>query len=102
VRSIKGPGRPIVSEAARVSMLRALRAVDDVIVFEELTPERLIAELRPDVLVKGGDWPIDQIVGAELVLSRGGQVHSLPLVPGYSTTALVARLRATASGAAST
>jgi D-sedoheptulose 7-phosphate isomerase len=98
VRAIKGPGRPLVPQAEREAVLRALRCVDDVVVFDDTTPARLIAELKPDVLVKGGDWSPDQIVGADVVLARGGQVHSLPLVPGYSTSALVARIR---DGAAS-
>ena len=100
VRSIKGPGRPLMSQDDRAAMLRALRPVDEVVVFDEPTPARLIAELKPNVLVKGGDWSTEQIVGADLVLARGGTVHSLPLVPGYSTTALVERLRdAPAAGA---
>jgi D-sedoheptulose 7-phosphate isomerase len=93
VRSIKGLGRPLVSQHDRAAMLRALRAVDEVIIFDDPTPARLIAELEPDVLVKGGDWPVAQIVGADLVLARGGTVHSLPIVAGHSTTALVERLR---------
>ena len=99
VRAIKGPGRPLVPQAEREAVLRALRSVDDVVVFDEATPARLIAELEPDVLVKGGDWPTEQIVGAESVLGRGGQVHSLPLVPRYSTSALVARIRGGTPGA---
>ena len=92
VRSIKGPGRPLIPQDDRAAMLLALRPVDEVIVFDEPTPARLIGELKPDVLVKGGDWRIEQIVGADLVLARGGEVHALPLVAGYSTTALVERL----------
>ena len=101
VRSIKGAGRPLVSQDDRAALLRALRTVDEVVIFDEPTPARLIAELKPDVLVKGGDWSVDQIVGADLVLARGGAVHSLPLVPGYSTTALGERFRhAPAAGGA--
>ena len=92
VRSIKGPGRPIMSQDDRAGMLRALRGVDEVVVFDEPTPTRLIAELKPDVLVKGGDWSVDQIVGADLVLAWGGAVHALPFLAGHSTTALVERL----------
>ena len=99
VRAIKGPGRPLVPQAEREAVLRALRSVDDVLVFDEATPARLITEVKPDVLVKGGDWPVDQIVGADVVLAHGGQVHSLPLVPGYSTSALVARIRDGVAGA---
>lgn len=73
-------------------MLLALRSVDEVIIFDEPTPLRLIEELRPDVLVKGGDWPIEKIVGAQQVLASGGQVFSLELLPGYSTTSIVAEI----------
>src|SRR5262245_30759147 len=91
VRAIRGPGRPLVPQADRRRVLAALRSVDEVLVFDEPTPARLIDELRPDILVKGADWPVDQIVGADAVRRRGGRVVSLPLVPGYSTTALVER-----------
>ena len=100
VRSIKGPGRPLIQQDHRAAMLLALKVVDDVVIFDEPTPARLIAELSPDVLVKGGDWPVDQIVGADFVLARGGKVHSLPLLPGYSTTALIDRLARAADKAA--
>jgi D-sedoheptulose 7-phosphate isomerase len=93
IRTIKGPDRPLVPQADREAMLRALRAVDDVVIFDEPTPARLIAELRPDVLVKGGDWPPGQIVGADVMLAHGGRVCSLPLLGGYSTSALVERIR---------
>ena len=92
VRALKGPGRPFVPQEQRAMMLRSLRSVDEVIIFDELTPERLIAELSPDVLVKGGDWPVDRIVGAEEVLRRGGRVLSLPFRFPYSTTALAERI----------
>jgi rfaE bifunctional protein nucleotidyltransferase chain/domain len=92
VRALKGPGRPIYPQGDRVLMLRALRSVDEVLVFDEPTPARLIEELSPDVLVKGGDWPVDRIVGAESVLRRGGQVVSLPFRRPYSTTGLAAKL----------
>ncbi len=92
VRAIKGPGRPFVPQEDRVLVLRSLRAVDEVIIFEETTPARLIEELAPDVLVKGGDWPVDRIVGAESVLRRGGKVVSLPFRRPYSTTALAAKI----------
>jgi D-sedoheptulose 7-phosphate isomerase len=93
VRAIKGPGRPVQSAPERVAVLSALRSVDQVLVFDEPTPALLIEEIQPDVLVKGGDWPVDQIVGAESVLRRGGRVESLPLLPGHSTSALLDRLR---------
>lgn len=90
VSTIKGVGRPLLSQEDRAEVLRGLRSVDEVIVYDELTPERLIKEVSPDVLVKGGDWPVEQIVGAKFVLDRGGHVHSLPLKDSYSTSDLIA------------
>lgn len=98
LRAIKGPGRPIIPQEDRALMLRSLRAVDEVIIFDEPTPARLIEELSPDVLVKGGDWPVDKIVGADSVLRRGGRVVSLPFRKPYSTTALVKRIAAARGG----
>jgi D-sedoheptulose 7-phosphate isomerase len=89
VRKIKGPDRPAVSEEGRKQVLMALRSVDEVRIFDEPTPERLIQEIEPDVLVKGGDWKIDEIVGADFVRQRGGEVYSLPLVEGYSSTSIL-------------
>jgi D-beta-D-heptose 7-phosphate kinase/D-beta-D-heptose 1-phosphate adenosyltransferase len=86
----------LVPEDDRAEVVGALAAVDYVTIFAEDTPLALIRALRPDVLVKGGDWPPDQIVGADLVRARGGSVHSLPFAPGYSTTALLKRIRNTA------
>jgi rfaE bifunctional protein nucleotidyltransferase chain/domain len=94
VRALKGPDRPFVAQADRAAVLRGLRSVDGLVLFDELTPIQLIAELRPDILVKGGDWPADRIVGAELVRRYGGRVVSLPLLEGYGTTALAARIAA--------
>src|SRR5262245_16809987 len=88
VRAIRGRDRPLIVQEDRARVLRGLRAVDEVVLFEEATPERLIQRLSPDVLVKGGDWPVDQIIGADWVQAYGGRVVSLPLVPGYSTSAL--------------
>lgn len=93
VRMLKGHDKPYFKEHDRYAMLRALRCVDEVIVFDELTPYRLIAQLRPDVLVKGGDWPLDRIIGADTVLTSGGKVFSLPLLPGYSTSSLVEHIQ---------
>jgi D-beta-D-heptose 7-phosphate kinase/D-beta-D-heptose 1-phosphate adenosyltransferase len=93
VTRLKGPGRPVVPEAARAAMLAALDAVDAVVVFDEDTPLDLIRDIRPDVLVKGADYAPDQVVGHELVLGWGGEVVLVPLVPGLSTTALVAQVR---------
>lgn len=93
IRRLKGPERPFIPEADRVIILRALRAVDDVILFDEDTPARVIEELQPDVLVKGGDWSVDRIVGADTVRARGGRVVSLALLPGYSTTSIARRIQ---------
>ncbi|GIW55475.1 MAG: cytidyltransferase [Nitrospiraceae bacterium] len=98
VRSLnKGPGRPIVPHAQRAEVLAALACVDYVVVFDEPDPGALIGALQPDVLVKGGDWAPDRIVGREVVEARGGRVLTIPLVPGVSTTALVERIQTTKS-----
>lgn len=93
VRSLKGPTRPINSIGARATVLSALRHVDCVVGFDEQTPFRLIQELLPDVLVKGADYALDRVVGADLVRSAGGKVVLAPLLPGHSTTGLAVRLR---------
>jgi D-beta-D-heptose 7-phosphate kinase/D-beta-D-heptose 1-phosphate adenosyltransferase len=89
----KGSGRPIVPDQQRAEVVAALACVDYVILFEEPDPADLIARLQPDVLVKGGDWPLDRIVGRDLVQARGGTVRTIPLVPGISTTTLIQRIR---------
>jgi D-beta-D-heptose 7-phosphate kinase/D-beta-D-heptose 1-phosphate adenosyltransferase len=89
----KGAERPLVPEAARARVLAGLAAVDCVVLFEEETPLELIRLLSPDVLVKGADYSRDRIVGADWVEAQGGRVIRVPLVAGYSTTALVERLR---------
>ncbi|WP_415063241.1 D-glycero-beta-D-manno-heptose 1-phosphate adenylyltransferase [Bdellovibrio sp.] len=89
VKSLKGPSRPVQVEADRAEILAALGAVDFTVIFTEDTPENLIQKVRPDILVKGGDWKIDQIVGAPFVMSYGGQVMSLQFVDGKSTTKLI-------------
>lgn len=94
VRQLKGPGRPILSEDERCEVLAAFEVVDVVTVFDDLTPRDLIAALLPDILVKGGDWPLDQIVGREEVEAAGGRVYSLPYVRGYSTTEIIERILA--------
>ncbi|HQZ82906.1 MAG TPA: D-sedoheptulose 7-phosphate isomerase [Pyrinomonadaceae bacterium] len=94
VRQMKGAGRPVVSQDARKAVLLGLKAVDEVVIFDELTPEKVIRDIRPNVLVKGGDWPVDQIVGAEFVKENGGEVVSIPLVDGYSTSTILARINA--------
>jgi D-beta-D-heptose 7-phosphate kinase/D-beta-D-heptose 1-phosphate adenosyltransferase len=93
VRRLKGPGRPIQSEAARAAVLASLATVDCVTVFDEDTPIELIRLLRPDVLVKGADYALSQVVGADLVREYGGEVKLAELLPGNSTTATVARIR---------
>jgi D-beta-D-heptose 7-phosphate kinase/D-beta-D-heptose 1-phosphate adenosyltransferase len=89
----KGPDRPLVAADDRARLVAALAAVDRVVVFDEPTPLRLIEQVRPDVLVKGGDYTRDTVVGADLVESRGGRVVLLPLQPSFSTTSLVERIR---------
>lgn len=93
VRALKGPGRPVVQQNDRALVLAALACVDYVTIFDERTPQRLIAELKPDILVKGADWSAQQIVGAEFVQRYGGRVVRVQLVDGYSTTKLAQRIR---------
>lgn len=90
----KGGSRPVNPEADRARVLAALAAVDRVVFFEEDTPLEILTELQPDILVKGGDYQVPEVVGREVVLARGGQVRILPFRSGYSTSLLVARLRA--------
>lgn len=89
VRKLKGPTRPIQNENDRARILAALKAVDHTVLFGEETPLNLIQQIKPDVLVKGGDWKVDQIVGSDFVLSNGGTVKSLAFVDGKSTTSLI-------------
>ena len=93
VRKLKGPSRPINPEKDRATVLAALAAVDYVTVFGEDTPGNLIKTLKPDVLVKGGDWKIKDIVGGVLVKSRGGKVISIPFVKGRSTSSVIKKIR---------
>jgi D-beta-D-heptose 7-phosphate kinase/D-beta-D-heptose 1-phosphate adenosyltransferase len=93
VRRNKGPDRPITPEAERAELLAALECVGAVVVFEEDTPADIIRRILPDVLVKGADWPADQIVGRDTVEARGGRVVLVPVEQGYSTTAMVDRIR---------
>ncbi len=92
VSGLKGPARPLVPEQERAEVLAALACVDYVTIFDAPDPGDVIAAIQPDVLAKGGDWPVDKIVGREVVQARGGRVVSIPLVPGSSTTALVRRI----------
>jgi len=93
IRAIKGPDRPVMSQEDRKAVLLGLSSVDEVIVFDEPTPENLIRQVKPDILVKGGDWKVDEIIGADFVLQNGGQVYSLPLKDGFSSSALVDKIR---------
>ena len=96
VRSLKkSPDRPIVSESQRAEVLAALGCVDYVVLFSEPDPYKLIHVVQPDVLVKGGDWSVETIVGRDIVEARGGMVKTIPLVPGISTTTLFHRIRST-------
>ncbi|HEX8351422.1 MAG TPA: D-glycero-beta-D-manno-heptose 1-phosphate adenylyltransferase [Pyrinomonadaceae bacterium] len=94
VRALKGAGRPVVGEAERAEMLAALASVDFVTVFDEDSPRRLIAEVLPDVLVKGGDYAPEEIHGREEVERAGGRVLALPFVEGASTTGIIERVKA--------
>jgi rfaE bifunctional protein nucleotidyltransferase chain/domain len=93
VTQLKGVDRPLYPEGERAEILAALECVDAVVIFDDLTPQKVIAQLLPDVLVKGGDWAGDQIVGREEVEAAGGRVVSAPVVPGYSTTEILRKIR---------
>lgn len=93
VSCIKGPLRPVVNEYARARLMAALEFVDAVTLFGESTPRELIEAIRPDVLVKGDDYTVATIVGADFVLAGGGRVETVALVPGYSTTKLIERIK---------
>ena len=93
VRAIKGKGRPVNGEGDRAYVLSALGFVDYVTVFGEDTPEKLIRKLKPDVLVKGGDWKVGEIAGGDFVRSRGGRVATINFVKGYSTSSLIEKMR---------
>ncbi|HEY6188244.1 MAG TPA: D-glycero-beta-D-manno-heptose 1-phosphate adenylyltransferase [Pyrinomonadaceae bacterium] len=93
VRELKGAGRPVMNETERAEMLAALRAVDYVTIFDDLSPRSLIAAVLPDVLVKGGDYALDEIHGREEVEAAGGRVVALPFVEGASTTNIIERIK---------
>ena len=93
VRRLKGPTRPINGEKERAFVLASLAFVDYITLFEEDTPENLIKVVQPDVLVKGGDYTIDQIVGADFVMQNGGTVTTIPFVEGYSSTQIIEQLK---------
>jgi rfaE bifunctional protein nucleotidyltransferase chain/domain len=98
VRRLKGPARPVNDQNSRSLVLAGLACVDYVVVFDEDTPYELIKKIRPKVLVKGGDWSVDRIVGSDIVEDGGGKVYSVPLLAGYSTTAVVNRIIAMHKG----
>jgi D-beta-D-heptose 7-phosphate kinase/D-beta-D-heptose 1-phosphate adenosyltransferase len=93
VKAIKGPDRPIMPEADRIELIAALEMVDYVVVYSEPDPYRVIAAIQPNVLVKGGDWSADKIVGADVVEQNGGRVAVIPYLPGLSTTQIIERIR---------
>ena len=93
VRRLKGSNRPVNNEKDRAFVLASLSCVDRVILFTEDTPEKLIRKIRPDVLVKGGDWKKENVVGAPFVESYGGKVWLIPFVKGFSTTGLLAKIQ---------
>jgi len=93
VKRLKGPERPVRSEAERAYVLGALEMVDAVVLFEEDTPLELVRHLEPDVIVKGGDYSPETVVGAREVRARGGEVVIIPLTPGQSTTSIIEKLR---------
>ncbi len=94
VRTLKGAGRPVIPEQERAEILANLECVDAVVVFDELTPQKTVAALLPDILVKGGDWPGNQIVGREEVEAAGGEIVLIDVVEGYSTTEILRKIRA--------
>ena len=102
VRANKGPERPINPEHERAEVIAALAVVEAAVIFDQDTPHEIIARLQPDVLVKGADWPADQIVGRDIVEARGGVVIRVPVEQGHSTTAIVNRLKGRGPGSTKT
>lgn len=93
IKKLKGPDRPIIDENNRALVLSALEIVDFVVIFDEETPYNLIKKIKPDILVKGGDWKISEIVGSDVVLNNGGEVRSLNFREGISTTRIIEKIR---------
>lgn len=93
VRTIKGPGKPVLPQEVRAELLSALGCVDGVVVFNEDNPLKVIQSLMPDILVKGGDWPEEKIIGADVVRKAGGEVRRIPFISGYSTTEIIKKLK---------
>lgn len=93
VNRLKGPTRPVVNEFARSRMMAAFEFVDTVILFDEPTPLQVIEQVKPDILVKGDDYTVETIVGSDFVLAKGGEVKTISLVEGYSTTSLIQKIK---------
>lgn len=93
VKRLKGETRPVVNEYARSRMMAAFEFIDAVILFDEPTPLEVIQEIQPDILVKGDDYAVETIVGADFVMGKGGEVKTIPLVKGYSTTSLIEKIK---------
>ena len=93
VRRLKGETRPVVNEYARSRMMAAFEFVDAVVLFDEPTPQELIETVKPDILVKGDDYTVETIVGADFVIAKGGEVKTISLVKGYSTTSLIDKIK---------
>jgi rfaE bifunctional protein nucleotidyltransferase chain/domain len=93
VKTIKGPDRPIMPEADRIELIAALQMVDYVVVYSEPDPYHIIAAIKPNVLVKGGDWSADKIIGADVVEQNGGRVAVVPYLPEFSTTQIIERIK---------
>ncbi|MDR6562705.1 MULTISPECIES: D-glycero-beta-D-manno-heptose 1-phosphate adenylyltransferase [unclassified Arcicella] len=93
VKRLKGESRPVVNEYARSRMMAAFEFIDAVVLFDEPTPKELIEKVKPDILVKGDDYTIETIVGADFVIEKGGEVKTIPLVKGYSTTSLIEKIK---------
>lgn len=93
VRALKGKGRPVLDQEARAGILAALDSVDSVLIFDEPDPLEVIQSIVPDVLVKGGDWAEEEIIGADVVTRAGGEVRRIPYVPGYSTSSIIKKIR---------
>ena len=93
VKRLKGENRPVVNEYARSRMMAAFEFVDAVVLFDEPTPQELIEAVKPNILVKGDDYTVETIVGADFVIAEGGEVKTIPLVKGYSTTSLIEKIK---------
>lgn len=93
IKKIKGEKRPVVPQVQRMQVLAALEAIDYVVIFDEENPFKIIKEIQPDILVKGGDWPVETIMGREIVEKKGGKVLSIPLMEGISTTNIIEEVK---------